>query len=101
MFIGRENMSMIGGLAIGVPGELRAYQLAHQKLGGKLPWADLFAPTIKLCREGFILSSSQAAAIEQNRPYIFKDPTLKFVDRCELFDRNSSSFPFLVVERCL
>ena len=68
-----------GGLAIAVPGELRAYELAHQRFGGKLPWADLFAPTIKLCREGFVVSSSQAAAIDQNRLLILKDPTLKFV----------------------
>ena len=71
----------LGGLAIAVPGELRAYQLAHEKFGGKILWPDLFEPTIKLCREGYIVSASQAAAIEQTRPYILKDPVLKYISR--------------------
>jgi len=77
MFIGREEMSTIGGLAIAVPGELRAYERAYLDFGGGVPWRDLFQPTINLSRNGFVVSKSQAQAIQQTRPYILNDPALR------------------------
>lgn len=44
-----------GGRSVGVPGTLRAMALAHRR-GGKLPWATLFEPAIRLARDGFVVS---------------------------------------------
>jgi gamma-glutamyltranspeptidase/glutathione hydrolase/leukotriene-C4 hydrolase len=71
----------LGGLAIAVPGELRAYEKAYNDFGGGVPWKDLFQPTIDLCRNGFVISASQGQAIAQTRSFILKDPVLRLIVR--------------------
>lgn len=44
-----------GGRSVGVPGALRAMAMAHAK-SGKLPWAALFEPAIRIARDGWQLS---------------------------------------------
>ncbi|MGY2732883.1 gamma-glutamyltransferase [Sphingomonas sp. UYP23] len=44
-----------GGRSVGVPGNLRMMALAHQRYG-KLPWATLFGPAIKLAQDGFAIT---------------------------------------------
>ncbi|CAF1048399.1 unnamed protein product [Adineta steineri] len=84
MFVGRQNMSEFGGLAIAVPGELRAYEKAFQEFGGGVvTWKELFEPTIRLCREGFEISISQGTAIQQQTSNILADSALR-----ELFVKN-------------
>ncbi len=58
--------SLIGPLAAGVPGSPAGLHALHEKFG-KLPWAQVVAPAIKLAKEGFIASSrlSDALAEEQ------------------------------------
>jgi gamma-glutamyltranspeptidase/glutathione hydrolase len=45
----------MGGHAVGVPGLLRMLQIAHDD-HGRLPWARLFEPAMRLATDGFALS---------------------------------------------
>jgi len=47
-----KSASLLGGLAIGVPCELRGLEAAW-KLYGRMPWARLVAPAAALARSGF------------------------------------------------
>ncbi|MDE2662235.1 MAG: gamma-glutamyltransferase [Gemmatimonadota bacterium] len=47
----RDNSNHIGLLAVGVPGTVAGMWKAHQRLG-RLPWADLLEPAIRLAEDG-------------------------------------------------
>ncbi len=51
---GRELM--VGARSAGVPGAVATMANAHARFG-KLPWADLFQPAIKLARDGFVVTA--------------------------------------------
>ncbi|QJB68892.1 gamma-glutamyltransferase [Parasphingorhabdus halotolerans] len=47
-----------GGISVGVPGNMRLMEMAHKKWG-KLEWAKLFEPAIKLAEDGYAVSIPQ------------------------------------------
>ena len=54
----------MGGRAVGVPGMIAAFALAHAEQG-KLPWPALFKPTIDLAERGFAISPRMAWSIDR------------------------------------
>ena len=57
--------SLFGGLASGVPGELRGSEYIHKKYG-RLPWRQVLAPAIALAAEGFEVSEDFAKAMDES-----------------------------------
>lgn len=49
------NEAALGGHAVGVPGLLRMLEMAHDE-HGRLPWARLFEPAMRLALDGFAIS---------------------------------------------
>lgn len=54
--------AFVGGKSVGVPGVIKALELAHQ-LHGVLPWAELFAPAIQIAEQGFVVSPRLAGLL--------------------------------------
>lgn len=72
MYVGHPEKAQIGGLAVGVPGELKGYYEAW-KLMGVLSWKQLIEPSVKLAREGWIVNPWLARRILSCRDLILKD----------------------------
>ncbi|EPL08610.1 gamma-glutamyltransferase [Pseudomonas sp. CF161] len=66
--------AQIGGRSVGTPGVLRALELAHQQ-HGRLPWAQLFEPAIRLSEQGFPISPRLHGMIVAD-PYLAQSPDM-------------------------
>ena len=67
--------AVVGGRSVGVPGALRALELAHRRYG-RLPWAELFAPAIALAEQGFDVSPRLNALLARD-PFLRLAPTAR------------------------
>lgn len=76
LFIGADGKAMkffdavIGGRSVGTPGTVALLEALHRK-HGKLAWADLFAPAIRLAREGFAVSPRLNALVADSAQSLF------------------------------
>ncbi|KAK3841664.1 MAG: nucleophile aminohydrolase [Linnemannia gamsii] len=73
MFKDNSTLAKIGGLAVAVPGEIRGLELAHQR-HGELPWERLFAPAIKMAREGWAVGPELARRLQMNKELVEMQP---------------------------
>ncbi|HEX7774943.1 MAG TPA: gamma-glutamyltransferase, partial [Parvibaculum sp.] len=64
--------AVLSGRSVGAPGVVKMLWLAHQE-HGKLPWAKLFEPAIRLATDGFKVSDKLAASIARD-PALIKMP---------------------------
>ncbi|EED18749.1 gamma-glutamyltranspeptidase [Talaromyces stipitatus ATCC 10500] len=62
MFNDNKQASVVGGLASGVPGEVRGLEYIHTKYG-TLPWSTILQPAIKVARDGFVITTDLSRAI--------------------------------------
>ena len=79
--------AVIGGRSVGVPGVLRMLEDAH-RLHGKLPWAILFEPAIRLASDGFHVSPRLATLLSKEQA-LRQDP----VAAAYFYDANGSPRP--------
>lgn len=57
------DVAVPGGLSVGVPGSVALAAEVHRR-HGRLPWAQLFAPAIRLARQGYTVSPWLAASLQ-------------------------------------
>jgi gamma-glutamyltranspeptidase/glutathione hydrolase len=64
------GLSDKGALAAGVPGSVAGLVEAHQKFG-KLPFATVIEPAIKLASEGFVVDEHRSSSIDNYRAWLY------------------------------
>ena len=57
-----HSAAVPGGRSVGVPGNLALAAMAHAR-HGRLPWAALFQPAIRLARDGFVMTPRLNASL--------------------------------------
>lgn len=76
-----------GGKSVGVPGNMRLMEMAHNKWG-KLPWKKLFEPAITLAEKGYVVSPPQYDWMKR-----LEKLWVKFPDMQKLYWRDGAPAP--------
>lgn len=77
LFIGKDGKALkffdavVGGRSVGTPGTVALLEASHKKFG-KLPWAELFKPAVKLARDGFTVTPRLNASITRSAESLFR-----------------------------
>ena len=82
LFLGADGQPLpyasaaVGGRAVGVPGTVRLLEAVHKDYG-KLPWARLFEPAIKLAETGFAVTPRLNWWLTSAKDFLSQSPDLK------------------------
>ncbi len=79
LFTVEDQLNELGHLAVGAPGSLKAYYESATRYG-RLSWAEICAPAVRLARDGFIISPLLADFIRGHRA-----PLAQFPHSAEVF----------------
>ncbi|KAK2031174.1 gamma-glutamyltransferase 1 [Colletotrichum zoysiae] len=77
MYKNNTEASEIGGLASGVPGELRGLEYLHKRYG-KLPWSQVVMPAARVARRGFRVTEDLVRYMNSVTPdnrFLTEDPS--------------------------
>jgi gamma-glutamyltranspeptidase/glutathione hydrolase len=83
-----------GGRSVGVPGNIRQMALVHEK-HGRLPWAKLFEPAIRLARDGFAITPRMRNSLSSARSLAALTPWA----RGQFFDSSGEPKPVGTIVR--
>ena len=73
-----NSSSLLGSRSAGVPGEVRGYWEAKQRLGSpRVSWAELVQPAIDLCEGGITVSANMARSLRTIQDLILADPGMR------------------------
>lgn len=81
LFLGADGKPLgfheaaVGGRAVGVPGTVKVLEMAHRR-HGRLPWAQLLQPAIRLAEEGFPVGPRLHALLQRDA-YLRQDPAAR------------------------
>ena len=65
--------SLVGPLAAGVPGSPAGLRELHRRFG-RLPWAEVVAPAVRLAGDGFVVTERLHGELERSRELLLRFP---------------------------